>query len=62
MDRTLEIDDVTHASLREIAERDQVTLEETLVKVVDWARRERFFRDMKDASDTKVGAPGPERR
>jgi fructose-1,6-bisphosphatase/sedoheptulose 1,7-bisphosphatase-like protein len=62
MDRTLEIDDVTHASLREIAERDQVTLEEALVKVVDWARRERFFRDMKDTGDTKVGAPGPERR
>jgi hypothetical protein len=49
--RTLEIDDVAYAGLLELAERDHVTLEEELVKVIEAARREaarreRFFDDM----------------
>ncbi|HMI85860.1 MAG TPA: hypothetical protein VK550_17305 [Polyangiaceae bacterium] len=51
MARTLEIDDVAYAGLRELAERDHITLEEELAKLIEAARREasrheEFFRDM----------------
>jgi hypothetical protein len=44
--QTVKIDEIAYAGLRELADRDHLTLQEALAKAVDVARRERFFQDL----------------
>jgi hypothetical protein len=46
MAQTVKIDQVAYAGLRELADRDHVTLQEALAKAIEVARRDRFFQDL----------------
>jgi hypothetical protein len=46
MAQTVKIDEIAHAALRKLADRDHITLQEALAKAVEVARRERFFQDL----------------
>jgi hypothetical protein len=46
MTQTVRIDETTHALLKQLADADQVTMQEELARAVQARRRERFFAQM----------------
>jgi hypothetical protein len=63
MAQTVRIDEAAYAALRELADRDGVSLQDALAKAIEVARRERFFDDLnrgyaelsaEEASDQKL--------
>lgn len=46
MSLTVRIDEATHATLRELAAKDRLSLQDELARVVEASRRERFFAEM----------------
>jgi len=46
MSLTVRIDEATHLVLKELAEKDDLSLQDELARVVEAARREQFFAEM----------------
>lgn len=49
MSLNIRIDEATHATLKELAEKDHASLQDEVRRAVEAYRRERFFAEMADA-------------